>query len=225
MRPLSWPAVFRPGNAHFSPSRAPFFRFVAACGRRPGHGCRLVVAGAVAAACRQRATGPAAGAGHRAGHDAARRGARRRAGRPRRAPRFAVLVVPPVGPGPRDPRRQLRNPPRHQSACAAAKAGAWRRGSARRDPGGGLELAPGAPGLGARRAVAPRQRGPERPGPDGRAGPAARAARGALLPRHLHLRQGQQRSGGAAPRAARHGPSPGGGVVAARLRHAPEDRR
>jgi UPF0755 protein len=99
--------------------------------------------------------------------------------------------------------------PRAPRRAAAAQAGARRGGAAHRDPGGGLDLPPGAPGAGqARPALQARHRRLTRMHIMARWG-ARRASRGAVFPRHLHLCQGQQRPGRAAPRPARHGPPPG----------------
>ncbi len=71
---------------------------------------------------------------------------------------------------------------------------------------------------------------PETQGLDARsdhesAGPAGPVSRRPLLPRHLHLRQGFERRGRAAPGPARHGPPPGRRLGRAPARHAAQDAR
>ena len=149
-----------------------------------------------------RAAAPTRGPVDRARHLAARRGAGGARCRRRRRPATAVPVVPPLRPGPRRSR-----PAATSWSAASRRGGCWQQAGARRGSPARLTLVEGWNFRQVRAALAKaEQLKPDTAGltdedADGAAGPAGRASRRPLLPRHLHLCQGLQRRRRAAARA------------------------
>ena len=93
------------------------------------------------------------------------------------SPLAALRMVPLVGPGAPDPRRQLRDRPRHDADPPAREDGARRRDAGRRALQRGLDLSPDPRRAGARRGAQADDRDAER-----RRGDGARSARPGVSP-------------------------------------------
>ena len=134
-------------------------------------------------------------------------------------------MVPLVGAGPEDPRRQLRGRARHHAAAAARQAGARRRDAGRRAAHRRLDAAPVPRRAGDGRAAAADHRVDVRGRADGRRRRARQRRRGPLLSGHLCLPQGRRRPRRAQARAPCDAAPARRGLGAARARHAAEERR
>ena len=173
----------------------------------------LLVVGALAAALVVALAGPAAGPGQTDGRAVDRRrqlAARHRPGLGRRRREdlaaLALRMVPLVGPGAADPRRQLRGRDRRHAAPAAADHGARARSARDGPPARGHDAARVARRAGQGAAPEAIDRHAGRCRADGRDRRPGRGRRRALLPRHLRLQPRRQRPHDSAPVATRRWP-------------------